>query len=150
MIFHVSVVKVTGNGSNLPEGCADMICRSIFKEVQVQTLSQTDRCAVYNIYSTLLSHKLPGKIQIQKMFPQILVLFQNCLQDSLFLKYWVVLKIKTDLQKMGIDFAFLLQNYRRWAMILCLALFSPWIQRKTLAISYWHSTVLEPSFWISL
>lgn len=63
MIFHVSVVKVTGSGSNLPKGCADMICRSIFKEVQVQTLSQTDRCAVYNIYSTLLSHKLPGKIQ---------------------------------------------------------------------------------------
>lgn len=77
MIFHVSVVKVTGNGSNLPEGCADMICRSIFKEVQVQTLSQTDRCAVYNIYSTLLSHKLPGKIQTQKMFPQILVLISE-------------------------------------------------------------------------
>eukprot|EP00105_Crassostrea_gigas_P019962 XP_011438612.1 PREDICTED: MMS19 nucleotide excision repair protein homolog [Crassostrea gigas] len=55
---------VTGNGSNLPEGCANMICRSIFKEVQVQTLSQTDRCAVYNIYSTLLSHKLP---ELQKM-----------------------------------------------------------------------------------
>lgn len=77
MIFHVSVVKVTGNGSNLPEGCADMIYRSIFKEVQVQTLSQTDRCAVYNIYSTLLSHKLPGKIQIQKIFPQILVLISE-------------------------------------------------------------------------
>nr|XP_022341632.1 MMS19 nucleotide excision repair protein homolog [Crassostrea virginica] len=41
-----------------------MICRAVFKEVQVQTLSQTDRCTVYNIYSTLLSHKLP---ELQKM-----------------------------------------------------------------------------------
>lgn len=90
------------------------------------------------------------KSKSRKCFHRYWYSFQNCLQDSLFLKYWVVLKIKTDLQKMGIDFSFLLQNYRRWEMILCLALFSPWIQRKTLAISYWHSTVLEPSFWISL
>ncbi|XP_078310798.1 MMS19 nucleotide excision repair protein homolog [Crassostrea virginica] len=61
---HILFVKVTGSGSSLPEGCAEMICRAIFKEVQVQTLSQTDRCTVYNIYSTLLSHKLP---ELQKM-----------------------------------------------------------------------------------
>lgn len=82
MIFHVCVVKVTGSGSSLPEGCADMICRSIFKEVQVQTLSQTDRCAVYNIYSTLLSQKLPGKIQ--KMFPQILIIISENVCKTLF------------------------------------------------------------------
>ncbi|XP_062602289.1 MMS19 nucleotide excision repair protein homolog, partial [Saccostrea cucullata] len=54
----MDVVPITKCGSKLPEGCAEIICKGMFKEVQVQSLSQTDRCTVYNIYTVLLDKKL--------------------------------------------------------------------------------------------
>ncbi|XP_061184296.1 MMS19 nucleotide excision repair protein homolog [Saccostrea echinata] len=49
---------ITRSGSKLPEGCAETICKGVFKEVQVQSLSQTDRCTVFNIFTALLDKKL--------------------------------------------------------------------------------------------
>ncbi|OWF55073.1 MMS19 nucleotide excision repair protein homolog [Mizuhopecten yessoensis] len=52
------------HSKNLPEGCPEKICRSIFSEVQTQTLSQGDRRIAYNIFSVLLTTSLP---ELQKI-----------------------------------------------------------------------------------
>ncbi|XP_060063604.1 MMS19 nucleotide excision repair protein homolog [Ylistrum balloti] len=52
------------HSKNVPGGCPEKICRSIFSEVQTQTLSQGDRRNVYNIFSILLTISLP---ELQKL-----------------------------------------------------------------------------------
>ncbi|XP_033756743.1 MMS19 nucleotide excision repair protein homolog [Pecten maximus] len=52
------------HSKHLPEGCPVKICRSIFSEVQTQTLSQGDRRNVYTIFSVLLTTNLA---ELQKL-----------------------------------------------------------------------------------
>ncbi|XP_056005007.1 MMS19 nucleotide excision repair protein homolog [Ostrea edulis] len=58
LVLRALLTLIVGSGSGLPEGCAEAVCKEIFKEVQVQSLCQTDRCTIYNIYTSLLKEKL--------------------------------------------------------------------------------------------
>lgn len=91
----------------MPNGLPEDICRTIFREIQNQTLSHSDRRSTYSIFQNLLGYSNKGKKKILFLFIK-LKNFQN-LKPSSFTENWPVIqwfkhKFVSAVEQMGGDF----------------------------------------------